>query len=292
MPRPTSSAPGAAAPTRRRPARRAATPRLRPRLAALLALAAAAAAPRGASAHAVMIDPPSRPWMDYLVNYNYNPHAVFAGGVAAVSKNETLVWPAANKAGVCGDAVGERKWGAPGPIRRTYTAGQTFDADVLFAQNHLGYWRLRVCPLDARDESQCRDVPRADGKGSAVSLVWTKGWHGVTSGFEPPLGLDGFTVHKLPAIGKGGGGGEGCAAWACDQFRGMYYYRSSWRLPDGLKCAHCALQFAYTTGSRCWPPCLPDAKDCKPKPVDYPYCGAPGASYPEMFWGCADIAIV
>jgi hypothetical protein len=30
--------------------------------------------------HAVMIDPPSRQWNDYLWNYNYNPHAVNAGG--------------------------------------------------------------------------------------------------------------------------------------------------------------------------------------------------------------------
>lgn len=33
-----------------------------------------------ADAHAVMIQPRSRPWYDYLERYNYNPHAVFAGG--------------------------------------------------------------------------------------------------------------------------------------------------------------------------------------------------------------------
>lgn len=33
-----------------------------------------------AAAHAVMFEPKSRPWYDYLLNYNYNPHAVFAGG--------------------------------------------------------------------------------------------------------------------------------------------------------------------------------------------------------------------
>jgi len=32
------------------------------------------------SAHVVMIAPKSRAWYDYLLNYNYNPHAVFAGG--------------------------------------------------------------------------------------------------------------------------------------------------------------------------------------------------------------------
>jgi hypothetical protein len=33
-----------------------------------------------AAAHMVMFNPKSRPWYDYLLNYNYNPHAVFAGG--------------------------------------------------------------------------------------------------------------------------------------------------------------------------------------------------------------------
>lgn len=42
--------------------------------AALLLLAARA------HAHAVMINPKSRPWYSYLRDYNYNPHAVNGGG--------------------------------------------------------------------------------------------------------------------------------------------------------------------------------------------------------------------
>jgi hypothetical protein len=263
-------------------------------LAAALPLVVLSLAPRAAHAHAVLIDPPSRPWLDYLLNYNYNPHAVNAGGTAAVSKNQTLVWPAASRSGICGDALGEKKWDAPGPVRKTYKAGDAIDADVLFAQNHLGRWRFRLCPLDATSEGQCRDLERADGKGKAVDLVWTPGWAGVTSGFVPPLAVDGFSTYQLKPIGKA----EGCAAWACDQFKGMYVYRSEWRLPTaaqlaGLKCDKgCKLQFAYLTASSCWPACLPDQKGCKPKPVNYPYCGTPGASYPEEFWGCADVAVV
>jgi hypothetical protein len=48
--------------------------------AATAVLLAAAAWLPSADAHAVMIDPKSRPWYDYLERYNYNPHAVFAGG--------------------------------------------------------------------------------------------------------------------------------------------------------------------------------------------------------------------
>lgn len=42
----------------------------------------------------------------------------------------------------------------------------------------------------------------------------------------------------------------------------MWVYRTQWRLPADYTCEHCMLQFYYVTGSRCWPPCLPDSKDC------------------------------
>jgi hypothetical protein len=50
--------------------------------AALALLLAAVACVSRCAGHAVMIDPPSRPWLDYLENYNYLPHQVFAGGEA------------------------------------------------------------------------------------------------------------------------------------------------------------------------------------------------------------------
>lgn len=59
---------------------------------------------------------------------------------------------------------------------------------------------------------------RADGAGSSFDLPWTKNWWGVTDGFtpteKPPTE---FSVYKMAPYGKK----EGCAAWACDQFKGM-----------------------------------------------------------------------
>lgn len=88
----------------------------------------------------------------------------------------------------------------------------------------------------------------------------------------------------MPPVGKA----QGCAAWACDQFKGMYVYSFDWKLPDGFTCEHCKLQMYYLTASRCWPPCL--KQPCK-KPVNYQYCGEKGAQYPEEFWNCADVKI-
>jgi hypothetical protein len=136
------------------------TPALAAAAAALfLALLAAAALP-AARGHAVMIDPASRPWLDYLERYNYNPHAVYAGGVNKVSEGGKLSWPSRSRYSICGDASDERKWDNAGPVKKTYSAGQTINVDVLFAQNHLGRMNVRLCPLDAKDESQCRTLER------------------------------------------------------------------------------------------------------------------------------------
>ena len=238
-----------------------------------------------AAAHSVMIDPPSRPWLDYLEKYNYNPHAVFAGGVASVSDGGKLKWPAHNMYSICGDAAGEKKWDTPGRVTKTYAAGDTISVDVLFAQNHLGRMNVRLCPLDAKDEGSCKTLERAGGRGADFDLPWTAGWAGATSGFVPPANTDGFEAYKLPPIGKG----EGCVAWACDQFKGMFVYRVKYQLPAGFTCDKCKLQYYYLTGSRCWPPC--NKKEGCQKPVNYAYCGEPGAEYPEEFWGCADVAV-
>lgn len=45
-------------------------------------------------------------------------------------------------------------------------------------------------------------------------------------------------TYKMPPVTKK----EGCAAWACDQFKGMYVYRTRWVLPSGFKCSHCKMQ--------------------------------------------------
>jgi hypothetical protein len=143
---------------------------------------------------------------------------VFAGGTKAVSQNETLRFPQMHRSGVCGDAFGDSHWSKPGPVMANYTAGATIDVDVIFAQNHLGRYQVRLCPLDAQDEEKdCTDLQRADGMGRAVYLPMTPGWHGVTSGFVAPLEEDeAFTKYQMPTVGRK----DGCAAW-CVRFGGL-----------------------------------------------------------------------
>jgi NADPH-dependent glutamate synthase beta subunit-like oxidoreductase len=53
-----------------------------------------------------------------------------------------------------------RQWDVPGKIGKTYQEGQTINVDIMFAQNHLGRMNVRVCPLDAKDESKCTTLER------------------------------------------------------------------------------------------------------------------------------------
>lgn len=116
---------------------------------------------------------------------------------------------------------------------------------------------------------------RADGQGTSYELPWTRGWSGVSDGFTPTVEpITEFGVYKMKPYGKK----EGCAAWACDQFKGMFVYSFKWKLPAGYKCEQCMLMHYYLTASRCWPTC--NGGNCK-KPVIYANCGAPGATYPE-----------
>lgn len=143
---------------------------------------------------------------------------MFAGGTMALSQNETLRYPEMHRSGVCGDAFGESHWSKPGPVLANYTAGATIGVDVIFAQNHLGRYQVRLCPLDAQNEAtDCQDLQRADGNGRAVYLPMTPHWHGATSGFVAPesdKGL-GFTMYQMPTVGRA----EGCVAW-CVAWRG------------------------------------------------------------------------
>lgn len=71
---------------------------------------------------------------------------------------------------------------------------------------------------------------RADGGGTGYDLPWTRGWSGVSDGFTPTVEpITEFGVYKMKPYGKA----EGCAAWACDQFKGMFVYQFKWKLPAG-----------------------------------------------------------
>ena len=61
-----------------------------------------------------------------------------------------------------------------------------------------------------------------------------------------------------------------------------WVYRTQWKLPGTLQCDHCKLQWTWTTGHSCWPPCEKGnpMPQCQNK-QQFGTCGEPGTAYPE-----------
>ncbi|GAB4815625.1 hypothetical protein N2152v2_008081 [Parachlorella kessleri] len=192
---------------------------------------------------------------------NYCPHCLAAGGPWEVSAGSTLTWPAGVH-GVCGDKMSDRQHepgGIYGPagIQATYAPGQVIDISILVSARHGGRWVFRVCPSTNADEACLSQyvLQRADGSGPYT-------WTGPSGGPASPA--SGYSSGTIDGIS-----GE--------------VYTVQYKLPDGLTCAACTLQWWWTTGNSCVPPGSPFGGNSG-------VCGDGGA-YPEEFWNCADISI-
>lgn len=263
-----------------------------PALAALLLAAELLAA---VYAHGIMIQPKSRNWKAYLENGFDYAHGLSLGGAAKVSDYGKRTYPDGNR-NYCGDAHDEKRWDVPGPPVVTYAEGQVINVDVLVAVQHMGRMMMQICPLDAKPkQGKCKQLyTKVNGKG--VKSWYFPGinhWSGGNWGGEGPRYNDGtFAAYQLPEIRETWG--WGCYGQRlCNSFKDMWVYRTKWMLPKGFTCQHCKLQWVWTTGHNCWPPCEKNNPfpQCQNKQV-YPTCGSPGSQYPEEFMNCADVTIV
>jgi hypothetical protein len=103
-----------------------------------------------------------------------------------VSDSGKLQWPN-GKRGICGDAWNETKFGHPGNVEATYKAGQAINVDVLVAINHMGNFKMHVCPL--KGHQGCTPL-RLKAPGHTHTLSWflpgVRKWSGGNYGGEPP----------------------------------------------------------------------------------------------------------
>ncbi|KIZ01099.1 hypothetical protein MNEG_6862 [Monoraphidium neglectum] len=243
-----------------------------------------------------MIQPRSRNWMAYLqTGFNY-AHGLSAGGAATVSDKGRLRYPDGRR-NYCGDAHNEDRWDKPTSPVVTYTTGQVINVDVVVAVNHMGRMSMQVCPLDAKPkQGKCKNLYlKGHGVKKGVKSWYLPGidkWTGGNYGGDAPRYGDGtFSAYRMPAIPDTAG--WGCTSQRlCNAFKDMWVYRTKWALPKDFKCSHCKLQWVWTTGHSCWPPCEKGNPfpQCTNKQV-YPTCGTKGAAYPEEFYNCADVTI-
>ncbi|KAI8462449.1 MAG: hypothetical protein J3K34DRAFT_527745 [Monoraphidium minutum] len=243
-----------------------------------------------------MIQPKSRNWAAYLEENFSWAHGLSSGGAGVVSDEGKKTYPDGRR-NFCGDAWDEYKWDAPRSPVITYRPGQVINVDTLVAVNHMGRMSVQICQLDAKPgQGKCKNLYwKIKGMDKGVKSWYFPGvdnWGGGNYGGDGPRYGDGtFEAYQLPEITEGSG--WGCKGQRlCNQFKGMWVYRTQWMLPQDFTCEHCKLQWTWTTGHSCWPPCEKDNKQpqCENKQM-FPTCGEPGAAYPEEFANCADVRI-
>ncbi|XP_067120078.1 uncharacterized protein [Centruroides vittatus] len=193
--------------------------------------------------HGRLNEPPGRSTMwrfgfDNPVNYDDNE--LYCGGYARQwAKNN-------GKCGICGDP-----WDAPEPranedgglygngiVTRQYKMGQVITAIPNITATHMGYFEFRLCPLKTPNQKADQDC------------------------------LDQYVLPQ--SNGKG-------TKYHLDRGARPGIYPVELKLPDGVTCDRCVVQWHYRTGNR-WGNCENGG-------------GAMGCGPQETFRACSDVSI-
>eukprot|EP00656_Telonema_subtile_P038515 TRINITY_DN434_c0_g1_i1.p1 TRINITY_DN434_c0_g1~~TRINITY_DN434_c0_g1_i1.p1 ORF type:complete len:890 (-),score=196.15 TRINITY_DN434_c0_g1_i1:81-2750(-) len=163
----------------------------------------------------------------------------------------------------------------------TFNAGQSFQAEVAITAHHMGHFEFRLCTNPSDLTQTCFD-----------QHVLTRT---ANSGTPSPLDTRRPERWYLPPRTNGGNGN----------------YLMEFKLPDGVSCEHCVLQWTYITANSCVSAGYKsfftenDASGATNSgwhmgwmgSGDQGTCGGREASQyvggmPEKFWSCADIKIL
>ncbi|KAJ1524500.1 hypothetical protein ONE63_010995 [Megalurothrips usitatus] len=204
-----------------------------------------------ADGHGRLIEPPSRSSMwryGFDTPPDYNDHELYCGGFSRQWERNK------GRCGICGDP-----WDTPqlheaggtygtGTLVRKYLTATTITIRIELTANHRGYFEFRLCPVNDHRHDATQDR------------------------------------HVLQRASRGGAGAEG-ADTDGEVHETRYYpgpgnkvFASRYRLPEGLTCKHCVLQWRYIAGNN-WGMC-PNGT------------GAVGCGPQEEFRACADVAVV
>jgi len=255
--------------------------------------------------HAFLSEPPSRNLVanrdlsDADPRKEYCPHCLQGGGPPTVKKRANGMWPTKNAPGshgLCGDpkqgAAVDADWRKepyliPTQVQRTYTPGEVVEFEIEVNAHHMGHYEFRICD-QALDGSTLESI----GAGQRCLDTWLLERAAPLPSCQSPDSnpdcqpLDDLHPERwfLPPKVKSG------------EVHKMRYV-----IPAGLKCAHCTLQWYWSTGNTClydegyfayfekmaaagWP-----ASEWCPLCNGGSVCGS---SFGEEFWNCADIAVL
>ncbi|XP_070186156.1 uncharacterized protein [Littorina saxatilis] len=198
----------------------------------------------GVEGHGRLLDPPSRSSMfrkGFNNPPNYDDNQLFCGGF------NTQWAKYGGKCGVCGDPWPGPRDNEPGGkyangiITKKYAEGQVIEVYVQLTANHKGYFEFRLCKHD----NPLTNITHACLDQNLLVLADT-----------------GETRYMVKA----------------GAYSAVQDIKIKLRLPKGVTCAACVLQWKYNAGNS-WG-VDPDTKE-----------GCIGCGPQEQFYGCADVAI-
>lgn len=230
-----------------------------------------------ASCHGFLAVPASRNLLSQ--NQHYCPHCLANGGPGYTyadgrkwTSAGAVMWnPKINaKHSVCGgglsgDPPDARYFEAGGKyvtkkITATYSAGQVITLQVSISAPHRGRWTFSVCQVpDGATDAQERQVVTQQCMDS----------------------------HRLTIVDPKNPGKGTPYWWVGDSSSGMFTLQA--KLPDGIECKRCVLQWHWESGNSCRLPGTPTGKGFE---IDVGKDSCEGATNMEEFWNCADISIL
>ncbi|GFR47249.1 hypothetical protein Agub_g8935 [Astrephomene gubernaculifera] len=250
-------------------------------LAYILALVVSMAMPPDVLGHGYLAVPLSRNMYSRLYDPDatkeYTPNQLSAGGVAVVSAGSTLTWPFGAYS-VCGNRADDPnpRWMVPRPIQATYYEGDIINITIGITADHRGRFAFRLCPT-TNVTNTCLNanwLTRAD-----PVRPGDRYWY-----LTDKTRADGSALVTLQSLGG---------------YSNVPTYTLRYRLPAGVTCDNCVLQWWWPTANSCTLPCVPEDPDFNPASgpnscnvQKLGICGSSPALFPEEFWNCADIRIL
>eukprot|EP00121_Abeoforma_whisleri_P005545 Awhi_evm1s5028 len=239
-------------------------------------------------AHGAMVVPKSRNMVARVNGEEFCPHCLSAGGpgfIQSVTPGGKFNWPETQtssvRQGLCGNPVNsDLVYQKPGPVSQTYKSGQVIDIQIAITAHHKGHFEFWLCD-QAEVTFECLNkyhLVRVEDSSHPLSPIDTK--------FPERYHLEPSCAGNSPNdFDK-----ENLASY----LPGSQRITMKYKLPKGVTCEHCVLQWWWGTGNSC---VIPGSKS-----FNYPQdtcsswnnaglseCGNGG--YPEEFWNCADIKI-
>ncbi|CAE7481882.1 cbh2 [Symbiodinium natans] len=280
--------------------------------------------PVTAFGHSYLASPPSRNFLAHQAGLEDCPHCLQSGGPDNVKARGNGVWPtrlAPGSHGLCGDPVQgksnpvrleDETYLKAGAVTATYQAGQVVEFQVAVSTHHQGHYEFRICDtgldssLTSEAEGQAcldkwvlqRAPPLADcvvndprGDCQPLDPKHPERWYLPPAGSQTQVAGPDFDDSMAPSYPSSG-----------------EVHRMRFKIPDGLQCSKCTLQWYWSSGNSClydgdyfdyyrgiaalgWDAAawqtnvLADWATCENS------CCRTGGSFGEEFWNCADVQV-